>query len=162
MSPDLSAVPELLDALVARARAVAAEETGSALYQVYVEDGFGTGNGGHKAALLVGVEMPDSPDASSAETTQDYPHAGTTTRDESGYVTCLVHVVNGNGDQRAARQRAYAIAGGITELINTDPALGCEHLLYAVVGGRTRLNQGQDDRGAVALLTFRIQFEARL
>lgn len=159
----LSLVPDLLDALIDKARAVAdGPDDQHPLYGRYVEDGYGTSNGGYGDTLMVGVEDPKTVDAYSAETDSDYAYVGSVTRTEKGYVTCLAMSTDGAANQKAARDAAYQTARGVAQLCNADTSLGLDGLQWVVVGKKTRLSQGQDDRGAVALLTFRIYFEGQV
>ncbi|GAA1790326.1 hypothetical protein GCM10009795_040020 [Nocardioides hankookensis] len=165
MDDRISVVPDLIAAIVSKATAAAeGNDEDHPLYGRYVEDGYGTSNGAYADVLMVGVEDPQTDDANSAETTEELAFVGpAVTRDEKGYVTCLAMSDDGGGNQKAARDAAYRTAMGVAMLLAADYQLGVTGLLWTVVGSRTRLNQGQDsDRGAVALLTFRIYFEARL
>lgn len=150
-----SVVPAAIDALVAAARI--------ALPDVLVHDGIGqTDDPGD--FLMIGVEDPDIEGAAfSADTKQDWAAVGTgAPRDEQGDITCVALSWNGDGDPKAARDGAYAIAAAVEDLLRNTPALGVPQLLWTSFGSSSQLSQAQGDGGASALLVFRINFRARI
>jgi hypothetical protein len=150
-----SVVPALIDALVAAAT--------TALPDVLVFDGIGvTDDPGD--FLMVGVEDPDIEGAAfSADTKQDWAAVGTgAPRDEQGDITCVALSWNGDGDPKAARDDAYAIAAALEDLLRDTPALGVPGLLWTSFGTSSQLSQAQGPDGASALLVFRINFRARI
>lgn len=149
-----SVVPALIDALVTQAR--------TNLPSTNVYDGFGnTQDPGD--FLMIGVEDPDTDNAAfSADTKQAWAHANYTTRDESGEITCVALSWNGNGDQKAARDGAYAIAAAVETFLRANPALGVTGLLWTGFGSSSQLSQAQGTAGAAAQLIFRIDFRARI
>lgn len=69
-------------------------------------------------------------------------------------VTCLVAVVNGAGNGKAARDRAFALLGSASEALTGDPTLG--GIVMEAHVDSVALNQLQDDRGALARLVFTV------
>lgn len=151
-----SVVPELLDALIAQARAVL-EPQG-----VEVIDGL-------PAAwtvgdfLYVGVTDPDSPTPTAAATsTQKWPLATPTGRDETGTITCYAYVQRGSADPKEARDAAFGIVGAVQSLLRgPDVRLGVPGVLRTSFASQD-FDQGQTADGALAVVTFRIDFTARI
>lgn len=149
-----SAVPAVVDALVGAADA--------ALVDVAVYDGYGVSDDPGDF-LMVGVEDPDSDTfATSANTTQQWPHIGHTVRDETGDITCSALSWNGDADQKAARDAVYATTAQLEDLLRTDPTLGLGPLVRVEFGTTSELTQRQASDGAMAMLMFRIHFQARI
>jgi hypothetical protein len=150
-----SAIPALIDALVSAAR--------TALPGVAVYDGYGVSDDPGDF-LMVGVEDVNSlSDASAADSQQEWAGVGSSApRDETGDVICTALSWNGNGDQKAARDGAFAIAEAVATLLRANPSLGIPSLLWTSYGTTTQLNQNQDENGAEAAVIFRCHFRARL
>ena len=150
----VSVIPALIDALV--------DEATTALPDVLVIDGMGaTDTPGDY--LMIGVDDPDTDgDAFSADSQQGWAHANHTTRDEQGTVTCAALSWNGDGDQKAARDSAYATVEALATICRTTPDLGISTVAWTSFGTDTRLSQGQFDSGATALVVFSIAFRARI
>ena len=152
-----SAVPEVIDALVALAR--------TEVTDTLVFDGIGaTDDPGN--FLMIGVEDPDIEGAAfSADVKQGWANANYTTRDEEGDITCVALAwVGDSGDagQKAARDAAYAITAALEAALRTDPSLGLPTLLWSGFGTTSQLSQAQGSGGSSALLVFRINFRARI
>ena len=147
-------VPALIDALVDAAT--------TALPDVLVLDGMGaTDEPGDY--LMVGVDDPDTEgDAFAADSQQRWAHANGSARDESGQVTCAAFSWNGDGDQKAARDAAYASVEALAAACRATPDLGVSSLLWTDFGTDARLTQMQGDSGAAALVVFQIAFRARI
>jgi hypothetical protein len=153
-SPSTSAVPAVIDALLAAAT--------TALVDVAVYDGTGISDDPGDF-LMVGVEDPDSDTfATSVDAQQSWPHIGHRVRDESGDITCSALSWNGDGDQKAARDAVYAITAQLEELLRDDPTLGLGPLVRTEFGTTSQLIQRQGDSGAMAMLTFKVHFDARI
>ena len=150
-----SAVPSIIDALVTAARA--------ALTDVAVYDGYGVSDDPGDF-LMIGVEDVDGQDqARSADSSQTWAGTGIgAPRDESGEITCAALSWNGDADQKAARDGAYAITAAVENLLRENPALGLPTVLWTGYGSSTQLTQDQSDGGAMALVVFRIAFRARI
>lgn len=156
-----SCVPAVIDALLSAAAAVTGDD--QPLDGVLVIDGFGvTEEPGD--FLMVGVDDPDRTDAAySASAEQQWAHANHTARDERGTVTCAALSWNGDGDQKLARDRVYAVAAALEDILRADPTLGAvDGLLWTGFGQSMQLTQNQDGQGALALLVFDIAFRARI
>lgn len=159
-----SVVPALIDALVAQAQA--------ALPNLLVLDGFGmppsaadnTGSAGD--CLMVGAESPDDTGLSLAASTDESPGPFGTNRprDESGEITMVALSWNGDKDTKAARDAVYATAAAVANLCrtSTNGNLGVTGVWQLGYGSRSELAQDQTDQAAVAQLTFRISFRARI
>lgn len=148
-----SVVPALIDALVSGARA--------ALTDRIVYDGFGISNDPGEF-LMVGVS-DDGPDASRAVSShQEWANANHTARDEEGDITCMAVSWNGDADQKAARDGAYATKAAVENMCRTNPSLGLDNVLWTSAGTDENLEQNQDDAGALAILTFTIAYQARI
>lgn len=153
-----SIIPALIDALVSQATA--------ALPSVQVFDGYGiTDDPGD--FLMIGVDDPDSPNsANSANAQQRAATAGTSrSRDEEGTVTCVALSWNGNANQKAARDGAFAIVAAVENFIRTatpQPYFGVTGLYKVGFGGNVDLSQDQNAGAAMALITFSVTFTARI
>lgn len=149
-----SVVPQLIDALVAAASAAISDAT--------VIDGLGvTENPG--GYLMIGVDDPDSDGGVfAAESQQGWANANHIRRDEAGEVTCAAYSWSGDGDQKAARDAVYELAGTLAGLCRENPSMGVPELLWTDYGTRSNLTQFQGDWGAAALLVFSIAFRARI
>lgn len=153
-----SAVPLVIDALVAKAQAIP---------DITATDGLNVDQN-YGSYLMVGVEDPDSTDMQfSAETTEDFASTGAqmVSRDEEGDIVCVAWAWNGlHGSEgsKAARDTAYAILDAFTTAIRTDSSLGVPQILWCSPRTSTRLSQLQGSDGSGALLMFRIHFRARI
>lgn len=148
-----SAVPAVIDALVALAS--------DALTTVQVYDGYGvTSEPGDY--LMVGIDDPDGESGGfAADVRQEWAAVGPgAPRNEEGDITCCAVSWNGDGDQKAARDGAYAIADALAAAIRAEPSMGVPTLLSAGPGTTSQLMQDQGQTGAGALLVFRIHFRA--
>lgn len=156
MSSTTSAIPDIIDALFAAATA--------ALPNVTVSDGTGvTDQVGD--FLMIGVDDPDQQGASSsAESDQSAATLGTTRpRDETGTVTCAALSSNGDGDQKRARDAAFAMAAAVATICRTDPSLALAYTsLVTDYGTGQRLMQNQYEDGVEAILVFSVRFRARI
>lgn len=149
-----SVIPDLIDAMVADFASLLGDE-------VTVSDGYPvTNNPG--TYLFVGVDDPtDRTPATSATATQDWPLATPTGRSEEGDVTLAAESWNGEADQKRARDEVFGVAGAIQNRLRESKTLGVPGVLWLSFTD-LRLEQAQSPAGAAALLTFRIQFKARL
>lgn len=112
--------------------------------------------------VQVGVSDPFSNGPAVAiETGQDFAHANTTTRDETGHINCVAFTRNGDGDAAAAWLRLKAILDPIALHLRTNYTLGVKGVLW--VGFElTQADHDQTTDGAWAVATFRIPFRARI
>lgn len=149
-----SVVPDLIDALVAQVPPYLAEG-------VIVQDGqpdtWEVGDW-----LYVGVTDPDSPTPTNgASATQEWPLATATARNESGTLTCYALVIRGDGSVKDARDAVFAIAAGVMRLLRDDIRLGIPGMVRTSFESLD-FDQGQTPDGALAVVTFRIAFAARI
>lgn len=159
-----SVVPDLIDALVGLATA--------SLPDLTVLDSFGAAPGQDDTGttgdfLMIGAEDPDDTGLSVAVTTEETPGPFGTNRprDEVGEVVLVALSWNGDMDQKAARDAVYSTAAAIADLCRTDqnvPHLNVTGLLWTGYGSRSELKQNQSDQAAIAQLTFRLSFRARI
>lgn len=149
-----SVLPDLIDALVERAPEYLPADA-------LVEDGLPTSwNVGDW--LYVGVTDPDAPNPTPAATiTQDWPLATATGRDETGTLTCVAYVERGDTSMKDCRDAAFAILGAVMDLLRDDVRLGVLGMVRTSFAGLD-LDQGQTPDGAVCIVTFRIDYKARI
>lgn len=155
-----SVTPSIIDALFTQATA--------ALPAVRVTDGFQLSDDPNDGGILsIGVDDGQSPSAATTSNgSQEQATAGTPrSRNQVGSVNCWALTWNGDGDQKAARDSAFAIQAAVENILRTDPQLGIARpngQVLVIQIGDERLEQSQSDIGAEALLSFTIQFEARI
>lgn len=149
-----SQIPTLIDALVALAQSVE-------IPSLTVYDGTGSiANPGD--FIMIGVDDPDAPDSSNAADSQQQWAATTGGAiDETGKVTCAALSWNGNGDQKAARDAAFATCNALATALRSNPTLGLAQLLWVRYGADQALSQDQTDAAAQALVIFSVYFRAR-
>lgn len=150
-----SVVPSLL-------RAIAASSY-TALPDLRVTRGFGVSDDPGDY-LMVGVSDPELDEAANAaDARQDWATVGRQgARSEQGEVTCVAYSWNGDQDQDAATTSAYEIVAAVEDFCRQDPDLGISTLLWSSALVSHQLFENQDDRGALAMVTFRIGFQARI
>jgi hypothetical protein len=153
-----SVIPALIDALVAAAQA--------ALPDAKVSDGFLLSDepGDY---LMVGVEDPESltngDDAEAASVSQDQMAFGVTRpRMEEGAIHLAARSVNGDANQKAARDAVYAMHEALAGALRPTNDLGVTGVLKLSNGASLSLRQNQDGYGAVATLLYDIAFTAQI
>lgn len=150
-----SAIPGIITALVTAAR--------TALPTTNVYDGYGVSDDPNGAALMVGVSSPYSQRfTTSARSTQQWANANHTARDQEGEINCAALAWNGDGDQAAARDAAYAVVSAVENLLRADPQLGLSTVVWTGAGSEEELQENQDEAGAEALVLFSVAFRARI
>ena len=150
-----SVVPDLIDAMVAQFGAL------PALADVTVSDGYPLTNE-PGTYMFVGVDDPESASrAASATATQEWPHATAHSRNEAGAVTLACESWNGDADQKAARDEVFRVAAEIQTALRASTTLEVPGVLWLSFTN-LRLEQAQGAGGAGALLTFQIDFTARI
>jgi len=149
-----SVVPDLIDAMVSDFGAL------PALADVTVSDGLALTNE-IGTYLWVGVDDPDGMKTASADADQAWPHATAQARNEEGGITLSVESITGDGNPKDVRDEVYRVAGAIQTRLRESKTLGVPGVLWLSFANH-RLEQGQTRDGAVALLTFRITFTARI
>jgi len=154
-----SIVPVLVDALVAQATA--------ALPDAMVFDGFGLSQDPGPDILMIGVDDGRSTSAAtSGSSNQDQAASGATRpRNQKGSINCWALSWNGNATTKDARDSVYALQAAVENILRADPNLGIPRsngqVLVAQLGAES-LQQDQSENGAEALLTFTVDFEARI
>ena len=149
-----SAIPALIDAIVELSRA---NGLGG---DAEVFDGYGVSLT-KETVLHVGVDDPRLvAEAVSArsEQTDETPCI----RREAGDVGCAVLAWDGGADQKSARDRAFAVAEFVQHLCRSDALVGAVPDLAVTRFTSLVFTQDQDENGAVALIAFRVAFEAHL
>lgn len=149
-----SVVPDLIDAMVSDFGAL------PALADVTVSDGLALTNE-IGTYLWVGVDDPDGMKTASADADQTWPHATAQARNEEGGITLSVQSITGDGNPKDVRDEVYRVAGAIQTRLRESKTLGVPGVLWLSFANH-RLDQWQTRDGAVALLTFRITFTARI
>lgn len=150
---------DLLPALV-----VTFEDAVAALDDVVVIDGDATRRMPMGTTyLFVGWNDPDSPRSTSVSSTQQWVGVGGQVQDEQGTVTCCIVRTVGDPDLSVARAAISPVLAAVKTVLRADPNLGgTVPGLRAVHFARFDLDQYQSDKGAVALCTFDIAYEARI
>ena len=149
-----SVVPDLIDALIEQARDALGDDA-------EVIDGLPT-TWDVGDFLYDGVTDPDSPTPTPAATsTQEWPLATATGRNESGSLTCYAYVQRGSADAKEARDAAFAITAAVQDLLRADVRLGVPGVIRTSFESLD-FDQGQTPDGALAVVTFRIAFAARI
>ena len=151
-------VPALIDAIVAFAT--------EALPDLIVYDGLGASDDPGDF-LMVGVSDPEIESADTgADAQQDWATVGRQgARSEQGEVTCVALSWNGgsgNAAQKQARDAAYATVAAVEDFCRDDPTLEVPTLLWNSALTSHSLLQNQDELGTLAMVTFRIAFQARI
>lgn len=144
-----SRVPAVLDALVS------VWGTTSELSGV-VQDGPRALNSPAMEELSVGYD--GSEDGQASDGVAAVEGFGIEPNRERFTVTCLVQVLNGAGDMRAARVRAFELLSAAAGAVAEDKTLGGV-VMQAAVQDQT-LSQLQTDRGAWVRLAFTVACEA--
>ncbi|MDX2681104.1 hypothetical protein [Streptomyces soliscabiei] len=142
-----SRVPELIDALVALA------ETEVAPAGVRIADGPEATDDAAPDWLIVGYDGDPNGDFEAAQTAGGWSDLSTG-REETFQVTVAVVVNRGDTDVKAARDRAYEIAGLLAAPLRADPSVGLPSLEAAIEA--TRLLPDQTDQGAQARLLLMV------
>lgn len=151
-----SVVPDLIDALVSLSPAYL--PSGALVY-----DGFGVSMDPGTSYLMVGVENPEaSNETYAADYHQKWANTGNLRRDEDGFILCAALAWDGDAVMKDARDAAYAVVGGVENLLRNNPTLGVSNVLWTGFGGRVQLTQNQAQNGAIATVLFRVNFRARL
>lgn len=150
----VSVVPGIIDALFDAATA--------ALPDVLVLDGMGATDD-PRDYLMIGVDDPDADGGAFAgDSRQVWADATGTSRTETGAITCAAYSWNGDGDQKAARDAAYASVEALASHCRDTTDLGLADLYWTDFGTDARLSQFQGQWGAAALVVFSIAFRARI
>ena len=159
-----SGIPQIIDRLVGWC----SERPELVDAGVLVVDGLGNVNdlGDY---LHVGVDNPfGSGQVAAASSDQNW--AGATPsirREDEGSVTCTVVSNNPDGNQKAARDRVFMVAGVVQQMlreyIRLDPP-GFEPIngLIKTSFGGLEYDQDNDQEGALAVLVFRSGFQMNL
>lgn len=154
-----SVIFDVIDALFTQASA--------ALPDALVFDGFQLGDDPGPDILMIGVDDGQSTSAAAtADSSQTQATAGTPrSRNETGSVNCWALSWTGNATPKEARDGVRAILAAVENILRADPQLGIPRpngQVLVIQIGDVRLVQDQTDTGAEALLTFTVNFEARL
>jgi hypothetical protein len=150
-----SSIPAVIDALVVSFTA--------ALGEGNVFDGPGVTADNPDQYVIVGMSDPDSEVLDeSASSQQGWAWLGHVARDEVVVVHCCAVAWNGDTDQKAARDAAFAVLKVVTDAIEDDPSYGVSGVLYVTGITSSHLRQVQDDNGALAVVSFDIEIHSRL
>lgn len=151
-----SVIPDLIDALVSQMTDRFSNDS-----QVLVQDGLPTSwEIGHW--LYVGISDPESTTPTPAATaTQEWPLATATGRNESGTLTLVVYVLDGDASMKGARDSAFAILAEVQDVLREGTRLGIPGMVRTNFTG-IDYDQGQTEDGALAIITARVEFAARI
>lgn len=149
----VSVFPALVDALVAQATA--------ALPGVLVLDGEGaTDDPGD--FLMIGSNSVDGEGMVTSGSSRISKRATGPVYEEQGGVNCMALSWNGNGNQKAARDAAFAIAEAVQTLCRATPNLGVANIVETRYGDQTTPLQVQSKDGAVCIVEFTVAYTARI
>lgn len=152
------------DALILAIKAQA--EADDSLEGVHISDGFFVADD-LGDVLMIGVSDVDGEGGNAIEGSRDWANTGIDgIQHEESSIQCVVTSLNGDGDQALARASVWAIGTAVADLCNvygkTDPAFGLDYVLWTQMGKQFSVDLIQADVGAVAVLKFRIYYEARV
>lgn len=132
---------------------------------VVVSDGFHLAKD-LSTTLMIGVDDING-SGSAIDGARDFATTGLDgTSQEEASILCASVAYDGNGVQENARQAVYDLANDVESLCRirggTDPAFGVTQAMWTHMGRSFTLYQPPSDMGAVAILLFRIYYEARV
>lgn len=128
-----------------------------------VSDGYGVSDEGYDYVLNVGVIDPDDQDAAASVTSeQEWAHANTLTRDETGTVRCALTLSTGDSNLAQPRADAEVILDACSDWLRANVALGLPDVFWAAAVTEVEVYQQQDDRGAFVQVVFSVSYKARL
>jgi len=153
-----SVVPALIDALIAAYR--------NRRSDVLVVDGPDPVGDDADLVLYVGMADPRSTATDNAAATfnQEWPNATAQTRKETGSIVCAAMAFDGSlgdGAMKAARDAAYDIFHDVQQMLWADTRLAVDGVVKTSVTSAS-FDQRATTRGALAVLLFSVDFEARL
>ena len=111
--------------------------------------------------LYVGVDDPDGLRVAAADAEQSWPHAVAQGRDEEGGVTLACESIDGGGDLKACRDEVFRVVGLVQDRLRASKTLDVPGVLW-LNATQLRFEQAQTSVGAAALLTFRVNYQARI
>lgn len=149
-----SATPALIDALVVACT--------TALPSAVVTDGKGvTNNPGNY--LMIGVDDPDAQDHTEASDARlSWAGLGNHARDQEGDLWLVAASVDGGGNQKTARDAAYAVMAAVETIARTDPTISGVITTGWTFVSSERLQQAQSKGGARARIAFQLHYKTRL
>jgi hypothetical protein len=125
-----------------------------------VRDGPYVVRGSDPLFVVVGHDGdPESTDAASGG--QSWSALGAKAREEAGSVFCVIVGQSGGSDLAALRQTVEDTSTAIEAALRTDPTLGGV-VQYAGFGTAFGLNQEANENGIAVLLTFNVDYMARI
>ncbi len=128
-----------------------------------IHDGPVVNDGGSNISLVVGVSNPaDRDEAASVDAVQEWAHANTLRRDESGSVACVLSITSQAGSLSACREDAGVILDALTAWLRMHTDLGLSDVFWAAAITRVDVYQQQDDAGAYCDVRFSVAYKARL
>lgn len=149
----VSVFPALVDALFTQATA--------ALPAVLVLDGEGATDDPGDFLMIGSNSSSGDGEVTSGESRQEVRATGGI-REERGEVNCLALSWNGEGNQKTARDSAFAIAEAVATLCRTTPDLGVANVVWTSYGTQTTPLQIQSKDGAVCVVEFAVAYVARI
>lgn len=155
-----TAALRVIDALVEGFTTATADLPG---IDVLVHDGYAISDGGYRYSILVGVDDPSSEqEAPSAEAEQEWAHANTLRRDETGTVRSALMLSSGDNDAATLRTDADVALSAITTWLRANTDLGQPDLFWSAAVTAVEVYQQKDDEGAFLLVVFTVSYKARL
>lgn len=154
MSSPASVAFDLIPAAVAAAKTLVPKD-------VQVFNGYGVTND-PSDFVQIGVMDPFSTSAAVAiETGHEFAYANTTTADETGHINCVAFTRNGDGNPDLAWARLQQVLDPIALHLRSNYTLGVDGVMW-VRFSLTQADHDQDDAGAWAIASFRLNFRARI
>lgn len=155
----VSVIPDLVQALLDKL----AERPALKDREVLIVDGPDPVGDDADLQLYIGMADPRATgtEDNAGEFTQEWPNATAQTRAESGSIRCAAVAFDGSGDQRAARDAAFAIVADVQALLWSDPRLGVNGVTKTSFNSSS-WDQRQTQSGAMCAVLFSIDFNSIL
>ena len=150
----VSRMPVVVDAILAAVRAVAPVDVG-------VYDGpYVTGD--TRAGIHIGYDADPEGDGVAGSSDQAWAGLGARARDENLTVTGAIHLVQGDADVKAARDRGYQLLGLVEAALHTAPSLGLTPPTWMGVASHRLAYLPGETVGLEVWLRFEIAVRTRL
>lgn len=147
-------MPAVVDAILAAVNTAAPDTVG-------VYDGpFVTGD--TLDSIHIGYDADPDGEGEAGTSAQDWNGLGAKARNETLTVSCAVHLLRGDPNVKAARDRAYELLALVENAIHPAPSLGLTPPCQAGVTSHRLLYLHGEDIGFEVLLTFAITIQTRL
>lgn len=149
----VSAWPSVVEALLAKSATELPDRS--------ISDGPGSYVDDVDHYLYIGMGDPRRDDSDAGRFDQEWNMSTTAGRRESGTVNCIAISYDGSGDQKAARDGAFATIAAVQRFLREDTRLGVDGLLKTSFTGGLP-DQVQTSRGAACAVRFQVDYDAQL